>query len=120
MLDERLAEVKYEAVVERDRAEIEILLRSSDKGDIERALLSAAYYDPEWRWVQTQCLRFTHHSEQNVRWIAAICLGHLARIHRQLDLELVLQRLTEMRADQLVKPAVEDALDDIRFFLNFQ
>jgi hypothetical protein len=49
--------VKYEAVVERDRAEIEILLRSSDKGDIERALLSAAYYDPEWRWVQTQCLR---------------------------------------------------------------
>jgi hypothetical protein len=38
----------------------------------------------------------------------------------QSTLTLVLQRLTEMRADQLVKPAVEDALDDIRFFLNFQ
>lgn len=32
--------------VERDREEIEILLRSSDKQDIECALLSAAYCDP--------------------------------------------------------------------------
>jgi hypothetical protein len=120
MLNERLAAVKYEAIMERDREEIEILLCSSDKHDIECALLSAAYYDPEWRWVQAQCLTFTRHSDQNVRWVAAICLGHLARIHRQLDLELVLQRLTEMRADPLVKPAVDDALDDIRFFLKFQ
>jgi hypothetical protein len=55
-----------------------------------------------------------------VRWYAAICLGHLARIHRQLDLEVVLQRLTELQTDPLVKAGADDALDDIRFFLNFQ
>jgi hypothetical protein len=84
--------VKYQEVVERDREELEILLRSSDKQNIQNALLSAAYYDPEWKWVQSQYLALTHH---NVRCVAASCLGHIARIHRQLDLDLVLQRLTE-------------------------
>lgn len=112
--------MEYQAVVERDRGEIEILLRSNDRQNIQAALLSAAYYDPEWRWVQSQCLAFTRSSDHNVRWVAATCLGHLARIHRQLDLELVLNRLVEMRADPLVKAGVEDALEDIRFFLKFQ
>jgi hypothetical protein len=106
--------------MERDREEIEILLRSGDARDISDALLSAAYYDAEWRWVQEQCLAFTHHSETNVRWVAATCLGHLARIHGQLDLELVLLRLSEMKTDPLVRPSVDDALEDIRFFLKFQ
>jgi hypothetical protein len=112
--------VKYKAVMERSRSEIEILLRSSDGSEIVDALLSAAYYDSDWKWVQEQCLNFSHHENQNVRWISATCFGHLARIHRQLDLELVLQRLVEMRSDPLVSAAAEDALDDIKFFLNFQ
>jgi hypothetical protein len=115
-----LAAVKYQTVVERDREELEILLRSGDKQDIQNALLSAAYNDPEWKWVQVQCLALTHHNDHNVRWVAATCLGHLARIHRQLDLDLVLQRLTEMKADPLVSAGVNDALDDIRFYLKFQ
>jgi hypothetical protein len=112
--------LKYQAVIERGREEIELLLRSNDKQDMRNALLSAAYYDPDWNWVQERCLALSHHPDHNVRWIAATCLGHLARIHRQLDVELVLQRLTEMKADPLVKPAVEDALDDIRLYLKFQ
>lgn len=112
--------MEYRAVLERNREEIEILLRSGDVQDITDALLSAAYYDAEWRWVQEQCLAFTHHSDTNVRWVAATCLGHLARIHGQLDLELVLLRLSEMKTDALVKPSVDDALEDIKFFLKFQ
>lgn len=106
--------------MERDREELEILLRSLDQQDITDALLSAAYYDPDWRWVQGRCLALSHHPDHVVRWYAAICLGHLARIHRQLDLEVVLQRLTELQTDPLVKAGADDALDDIRFFLNFQ
>jgi hypothetical protein len=112
--------VRYQEVVKRDREELEILLRSSDKQNIQNALLSAAYYDPDWRWVQNQCLALTHHNDQSVRCIAATCLGHIARIHRQLDLDFVLQRLTEMKVDPLVGWAVDDALDDIRLYLKFQ
>ena len=112
--------VKYQEVVQRDREELEILLRSGDEQNLQNALLSAAFYDPEWKWVQSQCLAFTRHSDHSVRRVAATCLGHIARIHRQLDLDLVLQRLAEMKADPLVSAGVDDALDDIRFYLKFQ
>jgi hypothetical protein len=107
-------------VVERNRAEVEVPLRSDDTTDMADALLSAAYYDPDWQWVQGQCLTLSRHRDHNVRWVAAICLGHLARIHRQLDLELVLQKLDEMKSDPLVSSAAADALEDVRFFLKFQ
>ena len=110
----------YKAVVERSRGEIETMLRSGERTEIADSLLSAAYYDPDWRWVQGQCLAFSSHEDPNVRWIAATCLGHLARIHPQLDLKLVLQRLVDMKADPLVAQAAYDALDDIRYFLKFQ
>ncbi|GGH07193.1 hypothetical protein GCM10011586_24320 [Silvibacterium dinghuense] len=95
-------------------------MQSSDEQQISNALLSAAYYDPDWKWVQEKCLAFSYHRASAVRWNAATCFGHLARIHRQLDLEIVLQRLEELRADPLVKSSVEDALDDIRFYMKFQ
>jgi hypothetical protein len=112
--------MQYKAVVERSRPEIEILLRSSDATEIADALLSAAYYEPDWKWVQGQCMSFSRHADKNVRWVSVVCFGHLARIHRQLDLKPVLQRLVEMKADPLVASAAEDALEDIRFFLKFQ
>jgi hypothetical protein len=115
-----MQEVQYKSVVERSRSEIETLLRSGDVTEVADALLSASYYDPDWKWVQGQCLAFSRHQDKNVRWVSATCFGHLARIHRQLDLGLVLQRLVEMKSDPLVAAAALDALDDIRFFLKFQ
>jgi len=87
---------------------------------IYAALLSAAYFDPEWRWVQEQCLGFLNHPDNSVRWVAATCLGHLARIHGQLDVEVVLARLVPLKSDPHIGPGVEDALEDIKFFLRFQ
>jgi len=52
----RLVNVRYQAVVKRDREEVELLLRGNDEQQIGEALLSAAYYDPNWRWVQGKCL----------------------------------------------------------------
>ena len=110
----------YHEVLKRDRKEIELLLSVGRKSDIQDALLSAAYYDLEWRWVQGQCLNYLSHSDPDIRYIAATCLGHVARIHRELDIELVLPRLHELRADPLIASGVNDALDDIKFFLKFQ
>lgn len=112
--------MEYREVAQRDRAEIELLLRSPDKTDILDALLSAAYYDSDWRWVQSQCLTLLSHQDSGVRSLAATCLGHVARIHRQLDLDVVLLRLAELKDDPSIGGFVQDALDDIKFFLRFQ
>jgi hypothetical protein len=112
--------MQYREVQERGRQEIELLLRSPEKMDRLDALLSATYYDPEWRWVQNRCLEFLSHGDHEERGLAATCLGHLARIHKELDIELVLSRLAPLKNDPLVGSSVQDALDDIRFFLKFQ
>jgi hypothetical protein len=112
--------VIYNEVLKRGRKEIELLLSIGRKSDIQDGLLSAAYYDPDWRWVQGKCLDYLNHADPDIRYIAATCLGYLARIHRQLDIELVLPKLHELRADPLVAAGVNDSLDDIKFFLKFQ
>ena len=117
MIQGRHCEMEYQEIFPINRGDLEKMVESGNKKAIVDALLSAAYYDPDWRWVQGLCLRFLDHSDRNVRWIAATCLGHLARIHRDLDLELVLPKLLEMKKDPLVAPSVEEALDDIHFFL---
>lgn len=88
--------------------------------DVLRALLSAAFYDPDWRWVQNHCLNFLTHEDRDVRALAAICLGHIARIHGKLDVDIVLERLVPLKTDPLIGGSVQDALDDIKFFLKFQ
>jgi hypothetical protein len=112
--------MEYREVVQRDRDEIELLLRSSDKTDRSDGLLSAAYYDSDWRWVQNQCLGLLRRDDVVMCRLAATCLGHVARVHRQLDLDVVLAELTPLKDDPNVGGYVQDALDDIRFFLRFQ
>ena len=96
------------------------MIESGNENAIIDALLSAAYYDPDWRWVQGLCLRFLDHPATDVRWNAANGLGHIARIHRNLDLELVLPKLLALKEDPSIASSVEDALDDIRHFLRVQ
>jgi len=44
----------------------------------------------------------------------------LARIHRQLNIDIVLPRLVALKTDSSIGAGVEDALEDIRFLLRFQ
>jgi hypothetical protein len=109
--------MEYREVLPVSRAEAEILLRSGDVTAIIPALLSAAYHDPDWRWVQCRCLELLNHCDLDVRRVAITCLGHLARIHRTLDLGEVLPKLSLLKSDSSVCGWVEDALDDIRTYI---
>lgn len=96
------------------REETEAAFASRDPERIALALVNVAFHDADWRWVQERCLSFTHDDVAAVRQVAVTCLGHVARVHRQLDLERVLPALDELSRDSEVQ--VEDALDDIHMF----
>src|ERR1051326_2548243 len=93
------------------------LKRSENKDAICDALVGIAYYDPDWRWVQSYCLLFLNHRDADIRGLAATCLGHLARIHRVIDLNIVLPELKKLLKDPEIGGRVEDALSDIEIFL---
>jgi hypothetical protein len=112
--------MEYRSVEKRDRAEIDLMLRSTSEIEVQDALLSAAYYDPDWKWVQDLCLEFLDQNNAHIQSLAATCLGHIARIHRQLDLHIVLPRLLGLADDPQIGSYVRDALDDIKFYIKLQ
>lgn len=101
--------------INRNKA-VEIFLTGSNN-DICDALLAVTLHDEDWKWVQMQCLHFLGHTDPNVSGLAATCLGHLARIHRKLDRELVIRALKKWLKDEKISGRVQDALDDIEIFL---
>jgi hypothetical protein len=109
-----MARLKYEPVPELSREEVERDLGSGDPERIGVALYSATYHDPDWRWVQEQCLRFLKHGQAGVRWAAATCLGDLAMFHRTLDLPRVLPELAEACKDEEIRSVAEESISFIK------
>ncbi len=107
------------------RSDAKSAFDSGDPSQIIRALVGLTYHDPDWKWVERTCLDFCDHSDPQVRGLAASCLGELARIHGQIDAELVIPRLRAMlkvstalgdRSDWIIQGQVQDALNDIHKF----
>lgn len=113
-------ELRYEDVQQRERAEIEEMLASNDPAEIAKALRSATYHDPDWRWVQSKCLQLITHTETEVSWNSAVCLGLLAVFHKQLDLDLVVPALHKAIENPIIRPAAENSLDDIQLLIKLQ
>jgi hypothetical protein len=97
------------------REEAEAAFASGQPERIAHALVAVALHESDWRWVQERCLVFARDDVATVRQVAVTCLGHVARIHRRLDLERVLPALDELSRDPEVQ--VGDALDDVRMFV---
>ena len=109
--------MQYEEINSISRSDAMVALGSADPRDICIALVRLALHDPDLGWVQSLCIELTWRSTVEVQSTAILCLGHLARIHRALDLEKVVPLLIELRKNPLLSGRVDDAMDDIEIFL---
>jgi hypothetical protein len=101
----------------------EEITHAFQSGDIPvmcRTLVTLSLADSDWRKVQTYCLEFLEYHDDGVRMVAATCIGHLARIHKQLDLDLVLPALYRHQSDpgRYVAGTVDNALSCIERFMD--
>lgn len=99
--------------------EIEQAFHSDNVAEISETLVTLALYDADWKKVEAYCLAFLEHPDASVRSVAATCIGHLARIHKTLDLDLVLPALYRHQSDpgQWVAGNVDNALSSIERFM---
>src|SRR4051812_9209776 len=109
--------MRYQEGPPISRNEARATFRSKDEAAICSALLSLTFHDPDWRWVQDQLLQFARHRGSAVRGMAGLCFGHLARIHRQLDRDVVLPVLRKLAEDPDTRGQATDALSDIEIFV---
>ncbi|MFH1793827.1 MAG: hypothetical protein ABIK36_07395 [Pseudomonadota bacterium] len=87
----------YEAVRDLDTLQTYADLRSGDHDLVSRAILTISWHD-EWTFAQAICLEFACHEEYWIRKNSITGLGHIARIHRAIDIGSVLDlfgRLTK-------------------------
>jgi hypothetical protein len=109
--------MRYEAIPQMSREQIEKDLASGESKSMSYAVLSASLYDADWHWAQAICLRFLDSPDKLVRWNAATGFSHIARIHGRLDIDIVIPRLKALLNDPDVAPNVEDSLSEIEWFL---
>jgi len=79
----RSAMRKFDEVKPLERMAAEAALASDDTEQICQALVSIAFYEQDWPWVQEQCLVLLSSKASAIRGLAATCVGHIARMHGQ-------------------------------------
>lgn len=107
----------YEELGPISRADAERELASGVRDRVCRALLRVALFHEDRSWIEKTLLRYLDDDDPWTRGVAATCVGHLARIHRTVDLTLLLPRLKSLLADPQAGAKARDALDDIRMFV---
>src|SRR5262249_26238912 len=87
MTSERL---KYHEIPNLTRSQIEKALSTGDRRAIIDAILSASMFAHDLEWTLEICLKHAGSDDANVRCIAIEGLGHIARLHRQIDARRVM------------------------------
>ena len=107
----------YEEVSPISEHDWQEVVASNDSSKIASALVSIAFFEPRWKEAQNKCLYFLDGKDIALIGIAATCIGHIARIHHELELETVLPLLHRLQQNYPALGEIGDALDDIAMFI---
>jgi hypothetical protein len=115
------APMRHQPIPQWTPEQVESALQQGRSEDLECAALAAAVHG-EPAWAQDVCVRLSEHPEPRVRGNAVLALGHIARIHGQLDRAAVAPVLLRALGDGSpeVRGQAEAAADDIEHFMQWR
>jgi hypothetical protein len=103
----------------RSREEIIASLSRGSSNEVRDALISACYWDKDWKWVLQQLRKFADHCDDAVLWAVATGVGFIAAFNGEIDeyeAQCILNRL-KANANSAVAAAAEEAEADIEHFV---
>ena len=109
--------MNYVPVRQRSRTQILASLSSGDAQEIRDALVSAAYWDSDWRWAQQQLVNFAEYDDELVLWAVIAGLGFIAAFHGEVDKETALPILNRLKARPALAGEIEETLAQIDHFV---
>ncbi|WP_350616358.1 hypothetical protein [Pseudomonas sp. HY7a-MNA-CIBAN-0227] len=96
------------------KEELEIMLLSNDGDVVIDALLYLCFSINDPKWVQAKCIEAIQGTgNDDIKGLAITCIGHVARIHSEVDRSLVVPVLSDRLTDNILSGRAQDALDDI-------
>lgn len=108
--------MKYDDVKSITRSEAIKAFSSKSRKIVCDALIRVTFHESDWRWAQEHCLSLLKHPQKEIRQLAVTCIGHIARIHRRIDISKVVPALKRLQSDPDVGGHADDALSDIEMF----
>lgn len=84
---------------------------------IREATIALALTEPDRQWMERQLVELMRDADGSVRSIAALAVGHLARVHGQIDLEGVMPVWWDLLEDSETAGNAANALDDFSTFV---
>jgi hypothetical protein len=109
---------KYVDYYDFDSDRVDDLLKSTNINDKLDALLFTVLGSGDYERSDQVIFEFSQSTEQNLRTNAILCIGHLARIYKKVNLEKYLPILDSIIRDQDEASIgrAEDAINDIWIF----
>ena len=94
-------------------------LHNDDPDSIVEQLVALALYADDPEFIQHTMIQYSQHTDNNVKGIAILCFGHLARRFGTIDKEVVLPIVHAGLQDKsdIVRGHADSALDDITMFV---
>jgi hypothetical protein len=89
---------------------------SQSSNRIIDALLRLSHFPIEYDQTEQACLTYLNSEDSELRRVAVLALGHLARTCRFINKDKIIPILKAMGKDPAISGTVEDALDDIEIF----
>jgi hypothetical protein len=111
------SDLNYAPVQRQTREGILASLLNGGSQDIRDALISAAYWDDDWRWAQQQLIRFAEHDDDLVLWAVVAGLGFIAAFHGEIDEGTALPVLDRLKKRTALTSDVEETLAEIDHFV---
>jgi hypothetical protein len=101
------------------REEIIASLSSGSRNEIRDALISACYWDKDWKWALQQLRKFAEHGDDLVLWAVATGVGFIAAFNGEINQNEAQSILTPLKANanRAVAAAAEEAEADIEHFV---
>jgi hypothetical protein len=115
LIFEQMTNGKYVDYYDFDSDKVHQLLKSTNVKDKLDALLTTVLGSGDYETSDELIFNFANSDEVDLRRNAILCIGHLVRIHKKIDLEKYSPILDGILSsqDELLVDNAEDALNDI-------
>ncbi|MFI1461233.1 hypothetical protein [Nocardia carnea] len=107
--------MKYQALDPIDRNDALEKLETGDEQSVVETILRLALHDPGGPWVTEIALNLLGDNSLAIRRAAVLALGHIARLHGEID-ERAVPALQKMLSNPDMRGRAKDALSDIDIF----
>jgi hypothetical protein len=102
-----------------EKQEVLKILKSGDSGAICNTLVAVAFHEEDLNFCIKVIVECLNHPDDNVKGLAVLCIGHLARIHGELPEDIVIPIMLKALKSKVkaVKDRVVHAMSDIHVFM---